>query len=146
VTTTITALELPPGYVLQRFMRDMYTATNPFALVYNNVALTASSMVLATLNSSTTAFLTEGCKTLTFFMVLAGAPTVTTQPILSVEFSNDGTNWFTSSNTMTAAGNGAYGLNVTNSIWRFARLKVTTAAAYSAGAYTISAMGVNGVN
>jgi hypothetical protein len=146
VTTTITTLELPPGYALQRFMRDAYAATNPFALVYNGVALTASSMVLATLNSTTTALLIEGCKALTFFTVLAGAPTVTTQPILTVEFSNDGTNWFTSANTMTAAGNGVYSVNVINAIWRFARLKVTTAAVYSAGAYTISAMGVNGVN
>ena len=148
VTVTVTSLELPAGYVVSRQMRDAYTATNPFALQYNSTALTASNFVLSALSTATTPFYIEGCKSLTAFMVLAGSPTVTTQPVVGLQLSQDGTNWYTVTGaTMTAAGNGMYaivGQNVGGA--KFARLIVTTAAAYSAGSYTISNIGVNGVN
>ena len=148
VTVTITSLELPAGYVVTRQMRDAYAATNPLALQYNSTALTASNFVLGTASTVTTPFYIEGCKNLTAFMVLAGGPTVTTQPVVGLQLSMDGTNWFTvTGSTMTAAGNGMYaivGQNVGGA--KFARLIVSTAATYSSGSYTISNIGVNGVN
>ena len=150
VTVTITALEMPAGYVTWRQFRDAYSATNPFATVINSVTTAASTFGAATALTATTQatswFNVENCKNLTFFVVLGGSPTVTTQPVISAEFSNDTTNVLTTANTMTAAGNGVYSVNVSGSIFKLARLRVTTAAAYSAGAYTITSVGVMGVN
>ena len=148
VTVTITTLELPPGsYPLMRQARDWYAATNPLASMFNSVALTASNFVLGTLSTATTPFYVEGTKVFTAFMLLAGSPTVTTQPVVGVQGSMDGVNWTTITGaTMTAAGNGLYAVAVQNTTFKFARLIVTTAAAYSAGSYTISNIGVNGVN
>ena len=147
VTATITALELPAGsYPLMRQMRDAYAATNPFATQINSVA-TASTFVLGTISSSTTIFNIEGTKAFTAFMTLAGSPTVTTQPVVSVQGSMDGTNWVTITGaTMTAAGNGTYATSVANTPYKYCKLTVTTAAAYSAGSYTISNIGVQAVN
>jgi hypothetical protein len=145
VTVTITTLELFGNYPLLRQFRDAYSATNPFATVFNSATLAASTFVLATLNSATTPFIVEGLKALTFHIDLTGAPTVTTQPVVVVEFSKNGTTWWTSAVTMTAAGNGLYTADVQNKVARFARLKVQTAAAYSAGSYTISNIGVDGL-
>ena len=148
VTATITALELPPmAAPLVRQARDFYAATNPLASMFNSTALTASNFVLSTLNSATTPLYVEGTKLVTAFMILAGSPTVTTQPVVTMQGSMDGTNWFTiSGSTMTAAGNGMYAASVANTAFKWVRLAVTTAAAYSAGSYTISNIGVNAVN
>jgi hypothetical protein len=148
VTVTITTLELPTGsYPVTRQARDWYAATNPLASMFNSVALTASNFVLGTLSTATTPFYVEGTKVFTAFMLLAGSPTVTTQPVVGVQGSMDGVNWTTITGaTMTAAGNGLYAVAVPNTTFKFARLIVTTAAAYSAGSYTISNIGVNGVN
>jgi hypothetical protein len=148
VTVTITALELPPmATPLIRQMRDYFAAANPFALVYNNAALAASNFVLSTISTNTTPMYVEGSKVLTAFMTLAGAPTVTTQPVVTVQGSMDGTNFvIISGATLTAAGNGTYAATVANVAYKFVRLQVTTAAAYSAGAYTISNIGVQAVS
>jgi len=148
VTTTITSLELPAGYPVSRQFRDYFAATNPFATRYNSAALTASNFVLGTVSTATTPFYVENTKQLVAFMTLAGGPTVTTQPVVGLQLSMDGTNWFSVTGaTMTAAGNGTY-MTASQSIGgaKFARLIVTTAAAYSAGSYTISNIGVNAVN
>lgn len=148
VTVTVTTLELPPmATPLIRQMRDAYAATNPFALLYNSTALTASNFVLATLGSATTPLYVEGTKVITAYMVLAGSPTVTTQPVVSIYASMDGTNFvLQSGSTMTAAGNGMYAVSLANTAYKFVKLQVTTAAVYSAGAYTISSIGVNAVS
>lgn len=151
VTVTITALELPAGYVVMRQARDYFAATNPLASMFNSVALTASTIgtgatCMTTIGNATTPMLVEGCKSLTAFMTLTGTPTVTTQPVLTLQLSMDGTNWWSvPSATLTAAGAGTY-MTTTTATAKFARLNVTTAAVYSAGNYTISNMGVNGVN
>ena len=149
VTATITTLELPTGsYPVQRQFRDYYAASNPFATRYNSAALTASNFVLGTLGTATTPFYIEGTKQLSAFMTLAGSPTVTTQPVVTLQVSFDGTNFASVTGaTMTAAGNGTY-IMPSQSVggYKFARLLVSTAAAYSAGAYTISNIGVNAVN
>ena len=148
VTVTVTTLELPPGsYPLQRQARDAYAATNPLASMFNTVALTASTFVLGTLNSATTPMYVEGTKVVTAFMLLAGGPTVTTQPVVTMQGSIDGVNWATISGaTMTAAGNGLYAVTVANTAFKFMRGQVTTAAAYSSGSYTITNMGLQAVN
>jgi hypothetical protein len=148
VTVTIITLELPTGsYPVIRQARDWYAATNPLASMFNSVAMTASNFVLGTLSTATTPLYVEGTKVFTAFMLLAGSPTVTTQPVVGVQGSMDGVNWTTITGaTMTAAGNGLYAVTVQNTAFKFARLIVTTAAAYSAGSYTISNIGVNGVN
>lgn len=143
VTVTITTLELFAHYPVIRQFRDVYAATNPLATVYNSATQTASGLVLTTLNSATTPMLIEGMKAITFHMDLTGGPTVTTQPVLTAEFSNNGTTWWTSAATLTAAGNGLYTVDLQNKLARFARLKVTTAAAYSSGSYTISSVGLD---
>jgi len=148
VTVTITSLELPAGYILTRQGRDAYASTNPLALMYNSTALAASNFVLGTVSTATTPFFIEGTKNLTAFMTLAGSPTVTTQPVVGLQLSMDGSNWYTVSDaSMTAAGNGTY-MIAAQSVGgaKFARLGVTTAASYSAGSYTISNIGVNAVN
>lgn len=145
VTATITTLELPAGYVLGRQMRDAFATTNPFALQYNSTALTASNFVLGTVSTATTPFYVEGTKQITAFMTLAGSPTVSTQPVVTLQLSMDGTNFWSASATMTASGNGTYMTSYAGTA-KFARLQVTTAAVYSSGAYTISNIGVNAVN
>ena len=145
VTATITSLELPAGYIVQRQMRDYYAATNPFAAMSNSVALTASNFVLGTVSTATTPMYIEGCKSITAFMTLSGAPTVTTQPTVTLQLSMDGTNWWSTASTLVAAGTGTYMSNYQGTA-KFARLLVTTAAAYSAGSYTISNIGIQGVN
>lgn len=151
VTATITTLELPTGsYPIYRQFRDVFAATNPLSSTINSVVQTASTFGATTAftatTQATTACLVEGTKVITAHLTLGGAPTVTTQPVFSLEFSNDLTNWFTSTSTMTAAGNGTYSVTLANVAWRYARIRVTTAAAYSAGAYTITSVGITGVN
>lgn len=150
VTATITTLELPSGYPLQRQYREVYAATAAFASIINNAAQAASTFgattVLAATTQATSAFVVEGLKNITATMVLAGTPTVTTQPIVSIEISNDLTNWWPTAATMTAAGAGVYSATLTDRPARFARLRVTTAAAYSAGAYTLSGVSLYGTN
>lgn len=151
VTVTITALELPAGYVRQAQFRDAYAATNPLATVINSVTQTASTFGAATALTATTQatswFPIEGCKTITGCFTLGGGPTVTTQPVIALELSNDLTNAVVPSGaTVTAAGNGTYACTITGQCFRYARLRVTTAAAYSVGAYTVSAVQIQGVN
>jgi hypothetical protein len=149
VTATITALELPSGYPSIRQYRDAYSATNPFATVINTATQTATNFgattALAATTQQTSPCVIEGCTRITAHMTLAGTPTVTTQPVVSLEVSQDLTNWFTTTTTMTAAGAGTYSATLQNVAYRYARLRVTTAAAYSAGAYTISSVGITAV-
>ena len=146
VTATITTLELPAGYPLERQMRDAFSATNPFALQYNSATLAASTFVLGTISTSTTPFYIEGTKQITAFMTLAGSPTVTTQPVVTLQLSMDAINWWNVSGaTLAPTGNGTFATTYAGTA-KFARLIVTTAAVYSAGSYTISNIGVNAVN
>ena len=146
VTATITALELPSGYPSIRQYRDVNSATNPFATVINNATQTATNFGnLTGTTQATSACVIEGCTNISAHMTLAGAPTVTTQPIVSIEVSQDLTNWFTTTTTMTAAGNGTYAATLPNVAFRYARLRVTTAGAYSAGNYSVSSAGITAV-
>jgi len=102
--------------------------------------------VLTTVNSATTPFYIEGAKQVTGFISVTGSPTITTSPIVGLQLSNDGVNWFSSgASAVTLSANGSYALN---SIYtaKFARMTVNTAAVFSSGAFTISLIGVNAVN
>ena len=151
VTATITALELPAGsFPLTRQYRDAYSTTNPLTTQINSVTQSATTFGAATslgvTTQATSVALVEGCKVITGTVVLAGSPTVTTQPVMTIELSNDATNWYTTTGTMTATGNGVYSASVINVAFRYARIRVTTAAAYSSGSYTLSSVCINGVN
>lgn len=148
VTVTITSLELPPGgYPLTRQFRDYFAATNPLSTVINTAVQTASNFALASAGTATTVFNVEGCKTISAFMLLAGGPTVTQQPVVSLQLSMDGTNWFTVTGvTMSGNGNGLYMTSLNTYTAKYARLTVSTAATYSAGSYTVSNIGINAVN
>jgi hypothetical protein len=151
VTATITALELPPGYPVIRQYRDSFSATNPLASVINSAAGVATTLVntgatcMTATTQATAPLVIEGCNSTTLHLVLSNAPTVTTQPVLALEFSQDGTNWFTSTATVTAAGNGTYSVSASNLAFRFVRCRVTTAAVYSVGNYTIASVGITSV-
>jgi len=152
VTATITALELPPGYPVIRQYRDAHSATNPLSSVINSATAVATTLVATgstcmTANTQATAPLViEGCKISTMHITLTGTPTVTTQPVLALELSQDATNWFVSSATVTAAGAGTYSASIATTAFRYARIRVTTAAAYSASNYTISSVGITSIS
>lgn len=152
VTATITALELPPGYPVIRQYRDAFSATNPLSSVINSAAGVATTLVntgatcMTATTQATAPMVIEGCKINTLHLVLTGTPTVTTQPVLALEFSQDGTNWFTSTSTVTATGAGVYSASIATVAFRFARIRVTTAAVYSAGNYTIGSVGITSIS
>jgi hypothetical protein len=145
VTVTVTTLELPTGsFPLMRQFRDLYAAATPFATMVNSAAQTATNMVLATVNTFSSVWNIEGCKALTAFATfVAGTPT--TAPVLTVQFSMDGTNWWTSANTFTPTAAGVFGVSFTNTAWKYARLLVSTAQVGGTN-YTLGAVGINGVN
>ena len=145
VTATITTLELPAGsYPQMRQMRDYYAATNPLASMVNSVAQAASTLVLTTASSTTTVWNVENTKALTAFMTLTGG-TPTTQPVLTLQLSMDGTNWWNSAATLTATGAGTFVGSLANVPAKYARLIVTTASA-GGTAYTLGNVGLYGVN
>jgi hypothetical protein len=152
VTATITALELPPGYPVIRQYRDAHSATNPLASVVNSATAVVTTLVntgatcMTTTAQQTAPMAIEGCKISTMHVTLGNAPTVTTQPVLAIEFSQDGTNWFTSTSTITAAGNGTYSSSIATVAFRYARIRVTTPAVYSAGNYTITSVGITSIS
>ena len=151
VPCTVNTLELPPGYVCNRQFRDYYSVTNPFATVINGVSTattlvsTGATCMTATSQASAPCVM-ENCKVVTMKVVMANGPTVTQQPVLTLQFSDDLTNWWNSTATITGAGNGVYAASASNVCFRYARIAVTTAATYSAGNYTLTFVGINGVN
>lgn len=152
VTTTITSLELPTGYPVYRQYRDAFSATNPLTSVINSATAVATTLVntgatcMTVTTQATAPMVIEGCKISTMHVTLGNAPTVTTQPVLAIEFSQDGTNWFTSTATITGAGNGTYSASIATVAFRYARIRVTTAAVYSAGNYTITSIGITSIS
>ena len=143
VTATITALELPIGYPLVRQYRDAFSATNPFATVINTATQTATSLGnLTATTQATSACVIEGCKIVTAHITVTGAPTVTTQPVVNIELSQDLTNWFTPIASMTPSGNGTYSTSIQTIAWRYARLRVITAGVYSVGNYSVVSAGI----
>ena len=144
VTVTITTLELPTGtYPLIRQGFDYYAATNPLSSMYNNVALTASSLVSTTLNSTSTPIYIESTKQLTAFLVVTGG-TPTTNPVYTLQLSPDGTNWFSTTTTLTPTTAGTFMVNTSGYAMRFARFIVSTASS-GGTAYTVAQIGIMAV-
>ena len=81
------------------------------------------TIVPNTLNSVTPSYYIEGCADFNF-MVRCTAQTAAAT--LTVQFSHDGTNWHTTTNTLTTV-NGIAHVKVQNEQWKFGRLNVTAA-------------------
>ena len=144
VTVTITTLELPAGnYPIVREGYDGYSATNPLATQFNSVA-TASTLVSTTLSSTSTPFYIEGSKNLVASLTVTGG-TPTTNPVLTLQTSLDGTNWFNTTLTLTPTAAGTFGASITNVVGRFARFIVSTASA-GGTAYTFGKLGLLATN
>ena len=140
---TIIAQELPAVYALQRQFVDIYAATNPTASIVNGVTV-ASTLVSTTLSSTSGVALMEGCKLISISGVFTGG-TPTTAPIYTLQVSQDATNWFTTTCTMTPTAAGTFGATLPNACWRYARLIVTTASA-GGTAYGVTYTAINGIN
>jgi hypothetical protein len=145
VTVTITSLELPLGsYPLLRQFRDAFSTTNPFATQINSAAQTASTLALTTLSTATTVFNIEGCTGLAAFATFVGG-VPTTQPVLTLQLSMDGSTFWNSSATITPTAAGVFMTSLANFPAKYARLIVSTASA-GGTAYTLGAVGINAVN
>ena len=145
VTVTITALELSTGsYPLLRQFRDVYSATNSFQTQINSLNQAASSLVLTTASSWTTVFNVEGCNAITAFATFVGG-TPTTAPVLTLQFSQDGLNWWNTTATITPTAAGVFAASVNFVAAKYARLIVSTASA-GGTAYTLGAVGINAQN
>jgi hypothetical protein len=81
------------------------------------------TIVPNTLNSVTPSLFVEGCQD---FNYLVRCSAQTTPATLTLQFSHDGSNWHTTSNTLTTVVGIAHG-KVQNEMWKFARLIVTAA-------------------
>jgi hypothetical protein len=144
VTVTITSLELPAGgYPLVREGYDGFSATNPLATMFNN-ATTASTLVSTTLSSTSNPIYIEGAKNLMASLTVTGG-VPTTNPVLTLQTSIDGTNWFNSTLTLTPTAAGTFGASLANIIGRFARFIVSTASA-GGTAYTFGKLGLLATN
>jgi hypothetical protein len=144
VTVTITSLELPAGgYPLVREGYDGFSATNPLATMFNN-ATTASTLVSTTLSSASNPIYIEGAKNLMASLTVTGG-VPSTNPVLTLQTSIDGTNWFNTTLTLTPTAAGAFGASLANIVGRFARFIVSTASA-GGTAYTFSKLGLLATN
>lgn len=81
------------------------------------------TIVPNTLNSVTPTYNIEGCDQIN---ITAKCSAQTTPATLTLEFSDDSTNWFTSAVTITTAV-GIVQAKSTNEQWKFARLRASTA-------------------
>ena len=142
VTVNITAMSMPSHFVAQRQLCDVFAATNPFISVINGSNFT-SSAVSTTLNSVTSVALIEGCKIVTLSGVFTGG-TPTTGPTYTLQLSQDASNWFSTTSTITPGTvAGTYMTTLSNVCARYARLIVSTAS--SGGTpFTVSYLGING--
>jgi hypothetical protein len=81
------------------------------------------TIVPNTLNSVTPTYYVEGCADFNFTVRCTAQTTAAT---LTVQFSNDGTNWHTTTHTLTTAVGVAH-VKAQNEQWKFGRLIVTAA-------------------
>ena len=68
----------------------------------------------------------EGCKTINMSGLFTGG-TPTTNPVYTLMVSNDLTNWQSTSAVFTVNAAGLFTAFLSNSCWRYAQIKVTTA-------------------
>lgn len=145
VTATITTQELPPGsYPWVRQFRDFYSATNPYFTQNNGSNTTASSLVLTTASSFSSVFNIDGCKAVTAHVSVTGG-TPTTNPVLTLQISQDGVNFANTTVTLTPTSASTYMASLANTPARFARFIVSTASS-GGTAYTLTSLGVYGAN
>lgn len=144
VTTATNVMASGASPTTQRYMADIYAATNPFTSNINGTSY-ASTLVSTTLNSVSAVALMEGCKNITLTGVFSGG-TPTTGPTYAIQISQDATNWFTTTTTMTPGTTaGTYSATLANTAARFARVIVTVAS--SGGTpFTVGKISLYGTN
>lgn len=143
VTVTTNVMASGASAVIQRQMTDVFAATNPFTSLINGTGFT-STLVSTTLNSVSAVALVEGCKVLTVGGVFTGG-TPTTAPVYTLQISQDGTNWFSTTTTFSPTAAGTFMATLNGVAARFARLTVTTASA-GGTAYGVTKTFINGTN
>jgi len=143
VTATITALELPPGYIVQKQFYDVYSATNTFATIINSVAY-SSTAVSTTLSTVTSVANIEGCKNVMVGGLFTGG-TPSVAPIYTLQVSADGTNWQSTATTFTPTAAGFFSAVSVNPFAKFSRLIVSTASS-GGTAYGVSWLMISGTN
>jgi len=79
----------------------------------------------ASINSTSNSYFTEGCTDLNA-VISIGAVT-TTAPNVAIEISSDNATWITLSNNTTLTGNSNTLIQLSNSLGRFTRARVTSA-------------------
>ena len=143
VTTATNIMEQSTPALIQAQGVDVYSATNPFTANINGTAY-ASTLVSTTLSSTSAPCIIEGCKVITISGVFTGG-TPTTAPVYALQISQDLTNWFTTSTTITPSAAGMFAATLNGVSARYARLIVTTAS--SGGTpYGVTYTAINGTN
>jgi hypothetical protein len=145
ITATITSLELPPGsYPILRQYRDFADPTN-HGIMINNVFNATTLGDFASTLKSTPPVVIEGCKKVAVSLYnFAGG--FATSPVLTLELSTNNSHWFSSGQSMTITGVGAFSCSADNNGFRYARLKVSTAGTATTGAFTSNVLFINAMS
>jgi hypothetical protein len=131
-TVTVIAISSPSAFVTQRQFFDWgTTGTAANSLLITGAAQTTStSTITSALNTTgqnTAAYPIDGCKVLSLSAVVS-AGTAVVAPVITLEVSNDFTNWYTTATTLTLPlVAGGTSTTVTNIVYKYARAKLTTA-------------------
>lgn len=132
-----------------RYVQTVGGTTPSFTRAINRVMFSAPgqlarqffdrSIVLTTLNSTTPTYTVDGC---TFFQISTNLGAATTAPVLQLQGSEDGTNWYSVGTTFTPVASSTT-VSVTKDVApKFVRVLVQTAGAtVTAGYISIKALG-----
>ncbi|CAK9250668.1 unnamed protein product [Sphagnum jensenii] len=133
-TVSVTAMGLPGLFPIQRQFFDWGTtgtAANSI-LITGGAQTTSTSTItsaLGTITQTTAAYPIEGCSFLTIKALVSGG-TCTTAPVVTVQVSDDFTNWETTTSTLTLPTvAGMTSLNISGLLAKYVRLNLTTAQA-----------------
>ena len=144
VTATITSLELPPGsYPVLRQYRD-FADVNHGIMINNSFNATTLNDFASTLKT-TPPVVVEGCKKIAA-SVYNFAGGFATSPVLTLELSTNNSHWFSSGQSMTITGVGAFSCSADNNGFRYARLKVSTAGTATTGSFTNNVLFINAMS
>lgn len=142
-TNTVTILTQVQNAVHnQAFYFVDYGQTNP-AVTYNVLStgiqtVSTSTFALGTASSTTAIYKIDPARNLNMVLNISGG-TPTTQPVVTLQLSLDGINFYNTSAVITAAGAGTYSASLSNTAARYARAIVTTASS-GGTAYTYNSL------
>ena len=144
--TTATAIiivkELAGIYPVNHQFVDIYAASNPTKTVINGVDY-ISTLISTNVNSISSVAIIDKCKTITLSGVFTGGTPVT-NPVYTLQVSNDLINWKNTSCTITPTAAGYFTADITSGCYRYARVTVTTASV-SGTPYGVSYIAINGI-